>query len=195
MVGGLRAVRRTWRCAASNGYLEAHLAMRRERGRNDRRAMTKIQTHAIRTLDAMQIPYRVLRHGHKAADVDEAAAERGVPVRQIVKTLLVRRPDGRHVIALVRGDQRLSLKKLARLQGVKSLELAPAPDVPRVTGYQIGAVAPVGLRRADVPIYIDQRILEEPRVSISAGRHDAGLELRSEDLVRAVKGQVVDLTE
>jgi Cys-tRNA(Pro) deacylase len=157
--------------------------------------MTKIQTHAIRALDAMQIPYRVLRQSHKATDVDEAAAERGVPVRQIVKTLLVRRPDGQHAIALVRGDQRLSLKKLARLLGVKSLEMAPAPDVPRVTGYQIGAVAPVGLRRGDVPIYIDQQILEEPRVSISAGRHDAGLEMSSEDLVRAVKGQVVDLTE
>jgi len=157
--------------------------------------MIKIRTFAIRRLDELGIPYRVLMHAHKARNVEEAAAERGVPACQVVKTLLTRRPDRQHVIALVRGDQRLSLKKLARLIGVKALEMAPESDVPRITGYQIGAVAPLGLRRTDVPIYVDHHILEEPRVSISAGRHDAGLELATEDLIRAVDGQVVDITE
>jgi prolyl-tRNA editing enzyme YbaK/EbsC (Cys-tRNA(Pro) deacylase) len=81
------------------------------------------------------------------------------------------------------------------LVGVKSLEMAPEPDVPRITGYQIGAVAPLGLRRSDLPIYVDEHILAEPRVSVSAGRHDAGLELATGDLVRAVNGQVADITE
>jgi Cys-tRNA(Pro)/Cys-tRNA(Cys) deacylase len=157
--------------------------------------MTKIRTRAIRALEKTGIPYRVLLHGHKARTVEEAAAERGVPLRQVVKSLLVCWPDRRHVLALVRGDQRLSLKKLARIVGAKSLQMAPEADVPRITGYQIGAVAPLGLRRADVPVYVDERILEEPRVSVSAGRHDAGLELDTEDLVRAVGGQVADITE
>jgi Cys-tRNA(Pro) deacylase len=157
--------------------------------------MAKIKTHAIRALDDLGIAYKVLEQSHKARNVEEAAAERGVPVREVAKTLLVRRPDKRHVIALVRGDQRLSLKKLARLVEVKSLEMAPEADVPRITGYQIGAVAPLGLRRSDVPIYIDRQILEERRVSISAGRHDTGLELAAEDLVEAVSGRVGDITE
>lgn len=157
--------------------------------------MDKIRTHAIRVLDELGIPYKTILHAHRATNVEEAAAERGVSVRQVVKTLLVIRPDRRHVLALVRGDQRLSLKKLARIVGVKTLEMAPEADVPRITGYQIGAVAPLGLRRPDVPIYVDHHILEEPRVSISAGRHDAGLELTTEDLIRAVKGQIADITE
>jgi Cys-tRNA(Pro)/Cys-tRNA(Cys) deacylase len=157
--------------------------------------MNKIHTHAIRELEERKIPFAVLEHGHKARHAEEAAGERGVPLQQIVKTLLVRRPDGRHIIALVRGDQCLSLKKLARLAGVKTLEMAPEEDVPRITGYQVGAVAPLGLRRRDVPIYVDRHIVQEPRVSISAGRHDTGLELNSEDLVRAVDGRLADLTE
>lgn len=157
--------------------------------------MGKIRTHATRALDEQEVPYRLLMHAHRAMNVEEAAAERGVPVRQVVKTLLVRGSDRRHVMALVRGDQRLSLKKLARIVSEKKLEIAPAADVPRITGYQIGAVAPVGLRRADVPIYVDQNILEEPRVTISAGRHDAGLELATEDLIRVVNGYVTDITE
>jgi len=157
--------------------------------------MAKIQTHAIRALDELGIPYQVVIHAHKAKNVEEAAAERGVPIRHIVKTLLVRRPDRRHIIALVRGDQQLSLKKLARLVGVKVVEMAPPEDVPRITGYQIGAVAPLGLRRSDLPIYVDQHIVAEQRVSISAGRHDAGIDLESADLIRAVHGQVADITE
>ena len=149
----------------------------------------------MRALDEQGIDYQVLVHAHKAMNVEEAAAERGVPMRQVVKSLLVRRPDRRHILALVRGDQRLSLKKLARMVGVKELEMAPPADVPRITGYQVGAVAPLGLRRSDVPVYVDRHILEEPRVSISAGRHNAGLELDTEDLIRAVGGQVDDITE
>lgn len=154
----------------------------------------KVQTRAVRALNELGIVYRLLLH-ERARTVEEAAAQRGVPQEQVVKTLLVRQPDGRHVLALVRGDKRLSLKKLARVLGVKVLEMAPAPDVPRITGYQIGAVAPLGLRRGDVPIYVDLHILQQPRVSVSAGRHDAGLELESADLIRATNGRLADITE
>jgi Cys-tRNA(Pro) deacylase len=157
--------------------------------------MSTVRTSAVRALEKQDIAYRVLIHAHRARNVEDAAAERGVPIEQVVKTLLVRQPNRRHVIALVRGDRRLSLKKLARIVGVKKLGMAPEADVPRITGYQIGAVAPLGLRRTDVPIYIDQHILQEPRVSISAGRHDAGLELATRDLLHAVNGQVADITE
>jgi Cys-tRNA(Pro)/Cys-tRNA(Cys) deacylase len=156
--------------------------------------MAKIRTHAMRELDEQDVPYKLIVQAHKARNVEEAAAERDVSIQQVVKTLLVRRPDRQHVIALVRGDQMLSLRKLARIVGVKSLEMAPEPDVPRITGYQIGAVAPLGLRRFDVPIYVDQHIVEEPRVTISAGRHDAGLELATDDLIRVVGGQLADIT-
>ncbi|MBN1657966.1 MAG: hypothetical protein JXA93_06165 [Anaerolineae bacterium] len=155
----------------------------------------KIRTHAIRALDELNIPYTVVEQAHKAKNVEQAAVERGVPVAQVVKTLLIRRANRRHVIALVRGDQRLSLKKLARVVGDKALDLAPPEDVPRITGYQIGAVSPFGLRRHDVPVYVDHHILDELRVGVSAGRHDAGIEMATEDLVRAVGGHVADITE
>jgi prolyl-tRNA editing enzyme YbaK/EbsC (Cys-tRNA(Pro) deacylase) len=51
------------------------------------------------------------------------------------------------------------------------------------------------MRRTGLPVYVDEHITEEPRVSISAGRHDAGLELDSEDLIRAVKGRIARITE
>ncbi len=155
----------------------------------------KVQTHAIRALDALGIPYRLVTQAHETRHVEDTAAERGTPLEQVAKTLLVRRPDGKHLLALVRGDQRLSLKKLARLAGVKLLEMAPLDDVPRITGYQVGAVSPFGQRRSDIPFYVDQHILEVPAVGVSAGRHNAGIELAPADLVRGVNGRVADITE
>ena len=46
--------------------------------------MARIQTHAIRALDKLGIPYQVVMHAHKARNLEEAAAERGVPVHQVV---------------------------------------------------------------------------------------------------------------
>jgi Cys-tRNA(Pro) deacylase len=163
--------------------------------------MSKVRTRAIRALEEKQVPYRLLVQARRSRNVEEAAAERGVALSNVAKTLLIRRadrpsgPTWRHVVALVRGDQRLSLKKLARILSVKALEMAPAADVPRITGYQIGAVAPLGLRRTDMHIYVDEHIALVPRVSVSAGRHDAGLELDSQDLIRAVDGILADITE
>ena len=145
--------------------------------------MAKIKTHAVRALDEIGVPYEVLRHPHKARNVEEAAAQRDVPVRQVVKTLLTRRPDKRHVIAVVRGDQRLSLKKLARVVGIKSLEMAPEADVPRITGYRIGGISPFGTRRK-LPTVIEESLLALDRIVVNGGRRGVLVELATDDLVR-----------
>jgi len=161
----------------------------------------RVRTRAVRVLDDQGVAYRLVAHAHKAMNVEQAAAERGVPISQVVKALLVcrssteREPGWSHIMALVRGDQRLSLKKLAREVHAKALEIAPSADVPRITGYQVGAVSPFGLRRTDITIYVDQHILEESHVSVSAGRHDAGLILETAALIEAVAGHVADITE
>jgi len=115
-------------------------------------------------------------------------------IRQIVKTLLVRRPDRRHIIALVRGDQQLSLKRLARLAGVKVVEMAP----PRMSR------ASPAIRSAPWPPWVCAAVMF-PFMSIStswraAGKHQRRaprrrIDLDAADLIRAVHGQVADITE
>ena len=70
----------------------------------------------------------------------------------------------------------------------KNVVLAQERDVQRVTGYQVGAVSVLGFRRADVPSYVDQRLLDVEQVIISSGRPDMGLALDPADLVRALEG-------
>jgi prolyl-tRNA editing enzyme YbaK/EbsC (Cys-tRNA(Pro) deacylase) len=54
--------------------------------------------------------------------------------------------------------------------------------------FQVGAVSVLGFQRADVPSYVDQRVLELDQVVISAGRPDVGLVLVPVDLVKAMDG-------
>ena len=83
--------------------------------------MLKIHTHAVRALEEMGIPYRLLVHAHVAKSVEQAAAERGVPTHQIVKTLLVRssQPSGRFSRLedlMVKKPSKADYQKLARLR-------------------------------------------------------------------------------
>ncbi len=69
----------------------------------------------------------------------EAAEAHGVPVSNIVKSLLVHEADGDFVIYLCPGDRRLELKDGARM--------ATADEVKEITGHSIGGVPPFGHKR------------------------------------------------
>jgi prolyl-tRNA editing enzyme YbaK/EbsC (Cys-tRNA(Pro) deacylase) len=59
-----------------------------------------------------------------------------------------------------------------------------------VTGYEPGAIAPVGMGQVRT-ILMDPALLEEESVTISSGHPEAGIRLRSADLLRAVSATVV----
>lgn len=73
------------------------------------------------------------------ATAEEAAEAHGVPISNIVKSLLVREPTGEFVIYLCPGDRRLGLREGARM--------APASEVKEVTGHSVGGVPPFGHKK------------------------------------------------
>ncbi len=151
------------------------------------------KTIAMRQLDNLRVPYRATWH-QPTFDAEAAALERGVPLDHIVKSLLVLLPGRRYVLALVQGDRKLSLHKLGTALGQKGLEMAPHDQVATVTGYEPGSVCPLGLKRK-LPIVIDAGVLELDEASISGGRHEAGIALAPQDLVRATGAKVADVVQ
>ena len=81
-------------------------------------------------------------------------------------------------------------KKLAKIFGCKKVQIAPKEEVEKATGYKIGAIAPIGFKR-EMKIYMDKDVLKEEIVDISSGRPDAGIELKSEDLVKITKAEII----
>jgi Cys-tRNA(Pro)/Cys-tRNA(Cys) deacylase len=146
------------------------------------------KTMPIRALEERGVPYEVHVHAHKQYTAEGVAEDLGIPVSQVVKAMILRTSDRRLVLAVVPGDRRLSMKKMAAVLGDKDVDLAKERDVERVTGFRVGSVSVLGFRRDDVATYIDQAVLDLDQVVISSGRPDAGLALSSAALIEALEG-------
>jgi prolyl-tRNA editing enzyme YbaK/EbsC (Cys-tRNA(Pro) deacylase) len=63
--------------------------------------------------------------------------------------------------------------------------------VEEVTGFEPGAVSPFGLKRS-LRVLVDQRICDLEVISLGAGIRNAGIILKRQDLMRALKPEVGD---
>jgi Cys-tRNA(Pro)/Cys-tRNA(Cys) deacylase len=155
---------------------------------------TTATTLPMRILEEKGIPYEPRQQARKQLTAEGVAGDLGVPVAWVVKAMILQCSDRSFALAVIPGDQQLSLKKVSAVLGDKNVAMAQGRDVQRVTGYQVGAVSVFGYRRDDIPAYLDQGVLGLERAIISSGRPDMGLELDPQDLQRALGAQVGDVT-
>jgi len=126
-------------------------------------------TMAIRALRAARISfephvYAWQPHGGTKASADEL----GVDEHLVIKTLIFEDEARQPLCILMHGDREVSTKNLARAIGAKTVSPCAPEVADRHSGYQIGGTSPFGLRRA-MPIYMQQTILELPRIYINGG--------------------------
>jgi len=124
---------------------------------------------------------------------EDAARAVGCNPAQIVKSLLFL-VDGRPVMTLVSGPNRLDEKKLAaRFQvGRKKVKQAPAEEVLRLTGFAVGGVPPFG-HKVEIPVYIDADLLHHEVLWAAAGTPHSLFSLAPKALTRTTHGVVMDL--
>jgi Cys-tRNA(Pro) deacylase len=151
-----------------------------------------IETAVTRSLDEVGVRYQLKLHHEPVYTAAGAARERGVRLSQIAKSLVVKCTN-KVVLAVVPGDRKLSLGKLARLLGEKNVRLADRQEARAATGYEIGSISPIGV--SGIEVWVESGLLNEEYVDISSGRPDAGVELLSRDLLRVVHGKVADMCQ
>ena len=110
-------------------------------------------------------PYEYVEHG----GATHSAEVLGFDPHTVVKTLVMQDQDGKPLVVLMHGDRKVSTKNLARQIGAKHVEPC-APEVAnRHSGYLVGGTSPFGTRR-QMPVYIEQTILDLPRIGLNGGR-------------------------
>jgi len=160
--------------------------------------MTRTSATVREFIAARGLRARVLAMPANTHTAEEAARALGTDLKHIAKSLLARLSDGRFVLCILRGDQRLDRKKLCLAAsagccaGAKHMSLATADDVLRITGYPVGAVPPFPLK-SEVPAYIDPGVLEVDVVYCGGGDGNALLEVPTEELARVTGAEAVDL--
>jgi Cys-tRNA(Pro)/Cys-tRNA(Cys) deacylase len=138
-------------------------------------------TRALRELSEATVPYRVLTFRAEQKSAEEVTRETGFPLAQVVKTLLVQGASQKYYLALCPGDRQVNLKALAKAVNEKKVDMARREEVPKITGYFIGGVSPIGTHRP-LPVVMDQSILDMPEIALSAGQWGCQAVLRPSDL-------------
>jgi release factor glutamine methyltransferase len=137
----------------------------------------------MRLLDAAQIQYRMLPHKRIAKTVPLAAAERHVPVEEMVKCILLKDKRGKFVLACLTGDADLDVQRVREyVADCERLSFASPEEIKAVTGHDLGSVAPFSLNEA-IPVVIDSSIGKNEKLNISSGDPRLGLELSKDDLL------------
>jgi prolyl-tRNA editing enzyme YbaK/EbsC (Cys-tRNA(Pro) deacylase) len=141
-------------------------------------------------LNAAGLDCEIVETPASARTAVEAAAAVGASVAQIVKSLVFL-CDGRPVLALVAGDNRLDESLLAEVAGGR-ITRADAAGVREHTGFAIGGVAPLGSLHP-LPAFCDVDLLAHEEVWAAAGAPHAVFRVAPGALVAAVGAQVAEL--
>ncbi len=128
------------------------------------------ETPATQFLREHEIPfsehvYDYVEHGGTA----ESSRQLGVPEHQVVKTLVMQDERAQPLIVLMHGDQKVSLKELARQIPCKKVEPCKPDVAQRHSGYLVGGTSPFGTRKP-MPVYVEASILALERICINGGR-------------------------
>lgn len=125
--------------------------------------------------------------------VDAAVSRLGVSRERIVKSILFIDDAGLPVLGLVSGDKMVDEKKLARACGAKKVRRANPVEVKEFTGYEVGAVPPVG-HKTQIRTFIDEKVMGFEKVVGGGGKINMLLEINPAEIRRLTKGEVVDIS-
>ena len=132
------------------------------------------------------------------ATAELAAEQLGCTVGQIAKSLcFVVKKTGAPVLVVASGETTVDDRKLATLLGVgrKQVRMARAEQCVELFGYAPGGVPPVGHRRDDVQIFLDEVLRSYDKVYAAAGASSVNFGITPADLARVTVGRWADVAK
>ena len=136
-------------------------------------------------LEKLNIPHQVFRHETPVDSFEQAASDRNQRPEQVVRSILFQVRPEEFVMVLMAGREQVDWRSLRKLVGRSRMRMATEDEVLEVTGYRIGTVSPLGMKR-QVRVLIDSSVLKEEEISIGSGVSNTAIILKSADLRRAL---------
>jgi prolyl-tRNA editing enzyme YbaK/EbsC (Cys-tRNA(Pro) deacylase) len=153
-----------------------------------------IETRVRDRLVALGIEHEALACDPDFADTAAFCARYGVPAEQSANTIVVaaRKEPGVACACVVLATCRLDVNhSVCELLGVRKASFASAEQTQALTGMMIGGVTPFGLP-ADLPLYIDARVMAQEQVVIGGGSRSMKIRLAPAGLLLLPGARVVD---
>ncbi|MBR0598295.1 Cys-tRNA(Pro) deacylase [Sinanaerobacter chloroacetimidivorans] len=157
--------------------------------------MSSVKTNAVRLLDAKKIIYRVYEYDAPDGFLDgvSVAKATGMDPKRVFKTLVTQGSGKENYVCVIPVEKELNLKAAAKHFGEKKIEMIPAKDITKITGYIKGGCSPVGMKKL-FPTVIDKSAQDLDAIVVSGGKVGLQMELSVPDLLRMVNGSLADIT-
>jgi prolyl-tRNA editing enzyme YbaK/EbsC (Cys-tRNA(Pro) deacylase) len=137
--------------------------------------------------------FQVLEFEASTRTSEDAAAAIGCTVAEIAKSLMFKAADGRPVLVIASGGNRVDEKKVRALLAQK-IGRADADFVREATGYAIGGVPPVGHATPAI-VLLDGDLQRFPWVWAAGGTPNAVFRIAPADLVRLTEARIADVAK
>ncbi len=144
-------------------------------------------------LQSNKIKARILTFTGSTITVEEAEKQLGVGRERIIKSILFMDEKGLPVLGIVTGDSMIDEEKLARACGAERLRKARPRAVKNVTGFEVGALPPIGHKKK-IRIYIDPKVLSYDRVYGGGGEINALLEIDPKEIIKHSEANIVEIS-
>ena len=156
--------------------------------------MAKGKTNAMRMLDAQKVVYELITYESQDGKVDgvSVAEKIGKNPEAVYKTLVAQGGSKQIFVFIVPVTEELDLKKAAKAAGEKKVEMIPVKDIQKLTGYIRGGCSPVGMKKL-YPSFIDAKSEELDLIIVSGGKIGMQMELKVDDLQKAIGSKLADL--
>lgn len=150
-------------------------------------------TQAIRQLRAAGVGYSEHPFDYERHPGAQGAAEAlGVDPHDTIKTIVFVSDDGSGAVVLMHGDFEVSVKKLARVMGVKTVRPATQREADRITGYQFGGTSPLGMRTR-VPVFAHETLAQLERGYVNGGSRGFLIGIETSVLLDLTEARLADL--
>ncbi|MEM2929702.1 MAG: YbaK/EbsC family protein [Thermoproteota archaeon] len=140
-------------------------------------------------LKNQNVKHKILFHG-ETYSAEKASRELGISLEHVAKTVVFVNEKKEPLIVVVSGGRKVNQDKLAKTLGFRKLRLATGEEVLSHTGYEAGAVPPVGHVK-QLPAVVDESLLSRERVYAGGGAVNATLEISPLDIVRLLNAKVM----
>ena len=143
-------------------------------------------TQVRRALDGLGVPYDVVEIDPAFADTAAFCEKYGFGLDVSGNTIIVasKKEPKQYAACLVLAHTRLDVNHtVKRLMGASRVSFASAEETMALTGQQIGGVTVLALP-ADLPIYVDDRIMALPWMILGAGSRSAKIKVSPRVLER-----------
>ncbi len=128
---------------------------------------------------------KILESSEKTHTAQEAADVHGVPVENIVKSILVK-IDEKFVLFLVPGHKKVDLDEKKKIFKAKECRIAKPEEVKEITGYSIGGVPPFG-HKGEIDTYVEKGFLKNEETLAAGGSPNCVFKIKFEKLKKILK--------